>query len=172
MIQPKLTLVFTQTSLVKLSMCRFALEDYTEAYSDLHDALSLSRTITKSLSDYRQLAEILNNLGCLSYLGGELEKAMVFLREANKIQMIASDNSLYIGSKFSSQSVALNTSVTHGNIGFISLLLQDVTESVTTLETAMRVSLDVLQVHTRFFSANSILFQNVKPLSGTTIAFA
>ena len=132
-------------------MCRFALEDYTEAYSDLHDALSLSRTITKSLSDYRQLAEILNNLGCLSYLGGELEKAMVFLREANKIQMIASDNSLYIGSKFSSQSVALNTSVTHGNIGFISLLLQDVTESVTTLETAMRVSLDIFRC-TRGFS--------------------
>ena len=120
------------------------MEDYTEAYSDLKEALSLSRKITKSLSDYRQLAEILNNLGCLSYMGGELEKAMQFLREANTIQAIASENSLYIGSKFSSQSIALNASVTNGNIGFISLLLQEVTESVTTLESAMLVRLVAL----------------------------
>jgi len=127
--------------LVKLAMCRFAMEDYTEAYSDLKDSLSLSRGITKSLSDYRQLAEILNNLGCLSYMGGELEKAMLFLREANKIQAVASENSLYIGSKFSSQSVSLNVSISNGNIGFISLLLQDVAKSVTMLESAVRVRL-------------------------------
>ena len=136
--------MFRQASFVKLAMCRFAMEDYTEAYSDLKEALSLSRKITKSLSDYRQLAEILNNLGCLSYMGGELEKAMQFLREANTIQAIASENSLYIGSKFSSQSIALNASVTNGNIGFISLLLQEVTESVTTLESAMLVRLVAL----------------------------
>lgn len=153
-------------------MCRFAMEDYTEAYSDLHDALSLSRKITKSLSDYRQLAEILNNLGCLSYMGGELEKAMVFLREANKIQTIASDNSLYIGSKFSSQSVALNTSVTNGNIGFISLLLQEVTESVTILETAMRVSLViVLQVHAWLFLLLLNFVSNVKTIIRNNFCF-
>lgn len=145
--------VSLQASLVKLAMCRFAMEDYTEAYSDLKDSLSLSRGMTKSLSDYRQLAEILNNLGCLSYMGGELEKAILFLKEANKIQSIASDNSLYIGSKFSSQSVSLNGSITNGNIGFISLLLQDVPGSVTMLESALRV-----RYWMRFFVLLSFFF--------------
>lgn len=121
-------------------MCRFALEDYAEAYVDLKDALSLSRENTTSLTDYRQLAEILNNLGCLSYMGAELEKAMLFFREAVKIQAIASEGSLYMGSKISSQAISLNASITNGNIGFLSLVLQDVPESVTTFESAVRVS--------------------------------
>lgn len=106
-------------------------------------------------------------------MGGELEKAMVFLREANKIQAIASDNSLYIGSQFSSQSVALNTSVTNGNIGFISLLLQEVTESVKILETAMRVSfVGVYQKHVcRFSPPTQLRFETFNHLSGTTFAF-
>lgn len=120
-------------------MCRFALEDYSDAFIDLKLALTLTRENTKSLSDYRQLAEILNNLGCLSYMGGELEKAMLFFREAVKIQSIASENSLYIGSKFSSQAVSLNATITKANIGFLLLVLRDIAESVIMFESALHV---------------------------------
>jgi hypothetical protein len=93
------------------------------------------------LSDHRQVAEILNNLGCLSYMGGEIERAMLFFKESLKVQTTASDHSMYIGSKFSCHSASLNLSITRANIGFLSLTyFRDANESVTIFESAVKVS--------------------------------
>jgi tetratricopeptide (TPR) repeat protein len=87
-----------------MATCQFALEDFEHAHSNLEEALSLSGHNTESVLDYRQIAEILNNLGCLSYMGGKPGKAMRLFQESLQAQEIASDDSLYTGTKFSCHS--------------------------------------------------------------------
>lgn len=137
--------LFVQACLVKTAMCRFALEDYSTAYPELELALSLSREAIHTISDHRQIAEILNSLGCLSYMGGEIERAMLFFRESLKVQIMASEHSMYVGSKFSCHAASLNLSITKANIGFLSLtFFRDASESVTALESAVKVSVFVM----------------------------
>jgi hypothetical protein len=121
------------------------LEDYSTAYPELEKALLLSREAVHTASDHRQVAEILNNLGCLSYMGGEIERAMLFFRESLKVLTTASELSMYFGSKFSCHSASMNCSITRANIGFLSLTyFRDATESVAIFESALKVS--VVQV--------------------------
>jgi Tfp pilus assembly protein PilF len=87
-----------------MATCQFALEDFAQAHSNLEEALSLSGHNTETVLDYSQLAEILNNLGCLSYMGGKPGKAMRLFQESLQAQAIASDNLLYTGTKFSCHS--------------------------------------------------------------------
>jgi Tfp pilus assembly protein PilF len=84
-----------------MATCQFALEDFPRAHSNLEEALSLSGYNTETVSDYRQLAEILNNLGCLSYMGGKPDKAKALFKESLQAQAIAADDSLYTGTQFS-----------------------------------------------------------------------
>lgn len=137
---------------MKTALCRFAVEDYSMAHSDLREALKLSREETVTLSDHRQLAEILNNLGCLSYLGGEIESAMLYFNEAVHIQNIVSEHSMYIGSKFACHSAQLNTSITKANIGFLSLVMSDISGSVSMFESALKVCLLLLWIRLLFLT--------------------
>ena len=90
--------------------------------------------------DYCQLGEILNNLGCLSYMCGQPSKAMKLFREALDVQLAVLNSTLYGGSKYSAHSATLNISITRGNIGFLALVLKDVSSGIVALESALRVS--------------------------------
>ena len=87
-----------------MATCQFALEDFPRAHANLEEALSLSGHYTETVSDYRQLAEILNNLGCLSYMGGKPDKAKILFKESLQAQAITADDSLYTGTQFSCHS--------------------------------------------------------------------
>jgi Flp pilus assembly protein TadD len=87
-----------------MATCQFALKDFSRAHSNLEEALSLSGHNTETVLDYRQVAEILNNLGCLSYMGGRPDKAARLFQESLQAQATAVDDSLYTGTKFSCHS--------------------------------------------------------------------
>jgi tetratricopeptide (TPR) repeat protein len=134
-----LLLPHQKTSLARTALCRFALEDYAAAYSELDLALSLSRDGLQSLSDFRLVAEILNNLGCLSYMGGEIERAMSYLRQSMKVLTKAEGLALYSDSRFDSYSTILALSIAKSNIAFLSLTFyRDVTDSVAMFESAVK----------------------------------
>lgn len=127
---------------MKTATCRFALEDYSTAYPELEKALSLSREVLHTAADHCQVAEILNNLGCLTYMGGEIERSMLFFRESLKVLTTSSELSMYYESKFSYHTASLNWSITRANIGFLSLtFFHDAAESVVIFESALKVSL-------------------------------
>jgi len=129
-----------QSSLIKMAMCRFALSDFEASDSALREALGHCRSSLKTLADRRQLAEILNNLGCLSYMVGETGEAMKLLEESMDIQTETVNLALYAGSKFSCHTASLNSSVTKANIGLICLVMRDNALSVAAFEAALRVS--------------------------------
>ena len=115
------------------------MEDYTAAYSELELALSLARDVIHTLSDHRQIAEVLNNLGSLSYMGGEIERSMLFFRESINILTRAVDFATYSESKFDSHSTMLALSIAKSNVAFLSLTFyRDVSESVTMFESVMK----------------------------------
>ena len=128
-----------QSSLVKTAICHFAMEDYTTAYTELELALSLSRDGIHTLSDHRQIAEVLNNLGSLSYMGGEIERSMLFFRESINILSRAVDFATYSESKFDSHSTMLALSIAKSNVAFLSLTFyRDVSESVKMFESVIQ----------------------------------
>lgn len=94
-----------------MAICQYALEHFPQAQVSLEDALELSTTHAKTLTDNLQLAEIRNNLGCLLYLSGQTEKAIPLFAESLNAQSLASDLSLYAGSKFSCHSGKLGALV-------------------------------------------------------------
>jgi tetratricopeptide (TPR) repeat protein len=125
--------------LVKTAICHFAMEDYTTAYSELELALSFSRDAIHTLSDYRQIAEVLNNLGSLSYMGGEIERSMLYFRESIKILTKAVDFATYSESKYDSHSTILALSIAKSNVAFLSLTFyRDVSESVMMFESVIK----------------------------------
>jgi tetratricopeptide (TPR) repeat protein len=132
-------LPYQKTSLARTALCRFALEDYSTAYADLELALSLSRDGLQSLSDYHQVAEILNTLGCLAYMGGEIDRAMSFFRQSTKVLTKAEGLALYSDGKFDSYSTMLALSIAKSNIAFLSLTFyREVKESVATFESVVK----------------------------------
>jgi tetratricopeptide (TPR) repeat protein len=115
------------------------MEDYTTAYSELELALSLSRESVHTLSDHRQVSEVLNNLGCLSYMGGEIERSMLFFRESINILNSAVDFATYSESKLESHSTMLALTIAKSNVAFLSLTFyRDVSESVTMFESVIK----------------------------------
>jgi len=126
-----------------MSICRYALEDFPSSHKGFEEALSLARGNNNSLADHRQVAEILNNIACLSYMRGQTEKAMELLEQSMDAQNFASDKSLYAGSRFSGHTASLNSSVTKANMGVVGLVTQDLSVSITALEASLRVSPDV-----------------------------
>lgn len=125
---------------MKTAICHFAMEDYTTAYSELELALSLSRDNIHTLSDHRQIAEVLNNLGSLSYMGGEIERSMLLFRESIKVLTRAVDFAMYSSeSKFDSHSTMLALTIAKSNVAFLSLTFyRDVSESVSMFESVIR----------------------------------
>jgi tetratricopeptide (TPR) repeat protein len=121
-------------------MARFAVEDYSTAFTDLHEALTLARDNLRTESDVRQLAEILNNLGCLAYAGGDIDKSLLYFHESLQIQTMLTEHSVYDVSRFSQHTASLNMSITRANIGFLSLVMRDFPESVSVFESALKVS--------------------------------
>jgi hypothetical protein len=115
------------------------MEDYSTSYTELELALSLSRDGIRTLSDHRQIAEVLNNLGCLSYMGGEIERAMLFFRQSIKILKKAVDFATYSDSKFDSPSTILALSIAKSNAAFLSLTFyRDIIESVSMFESVIK----------------------------------
>ena len=125
---------------MKTAICHFAMEDYTTAYSELELALSLSRDNIHTLSDHRQIAEVLNNLGSLSYMGGEIERSMLLFRESIKVLTRAVDFAMYSSeSKFDSHSTMLALTIAKSNVAFLSLTFyRDVSESVSMFESVIK----------------------------------
>jgi tetratricopeptide (TPR) repeat protein len=128
-----------QTLLNKSAACRFAAGDYVAALSEMEEALLLAREELVSLDDYRQLAEILNNLGCLSYIGGKVDRAALYFDESLALHAKVTSKSMYLGSRYSSHAAVLNASITKANLGFLLLVTQKPTLSVGMLEVALRV---------------------------------
>lgn len=125
---------------MKLGLCLFSLGDFEMAQETLREALLFSRnTSTSSLPDRRQMSELLNNLACLAFLTtGETVDAMNLFRESLEVQLAISEDSVYLGSKFSCQSSALNISVIRANLGFLSLVSRDFPTAKLALESASK----------------------------------
>lgn len=87
-----------------------------------------------------QMAEILNNLGCLAYMCGQPVAAKAFFRDSLDVQFMALSESLYESSALIGQSISLNISITRANIGFVKLVTKDLPVAVTALENALMVS--------------------------------
>jgi hypothetical protein len=104
-----------KASFVKMATCRFALEEFVEALPALEECFALTQHGARSISDQRQQAEVLNNLGCLTYICGQPERALELFFESFQVQSVALDHSLYSGARFSCHSATLNMSVTKGN---------------------------------------------------------
>jgi len=123
-----------------MSICRYAIGDFASAHAGFEDALKFARNNKQSLADHRQLAELLNNVACLSYMCGQNGRAMELFEEALDEHSFVADKSLYVGSRFSGHTASLNVSVTKANIGIIALVTQDLSTSIAALETALKVS--------------------------------
>jgi hypothetical protein len=88
-----------------------------------------------------QMAEILNNLGCLAYMCGQPGAANAFYRESLDVQFGVLSQSLYLSSAAVGQAISLNISITRANIGFVKLVTRELSVAVTALENALMVSL-------------------------------
>lgn len=114
-----------------------AMDDLVEAAKSYEECWGLAQRSAKSISDQRQMAEILNNLACLAYLAGRPEKSLELFKESWKAQSVALDHSLYAGARFSCHSSTLNISVTRGNIGFLAILGRDIPAALEAFEYAV-----------------------------------
>eukprot|EP00536_Pseudo-nitzschia_multiseries_P013431 jgi/Psemu1/211656/e_gw1.575.13.1 len=83
------------------------------------------------------MAEILNNLGCLAYMSGQLAAASSYYRDSMDIQFGALSDSLYLGNAISGQSISLNISIARANIGFLKLVTKELPVAITALENAL-----------------------------------
>ena len=86
-----------------------------------------------------QMAEILNNLGCLAYMCGHPVAANTFYRESLDVQFGVLSQSLYLSSASVGHSISLNISITRANIGFVKLVTKEISVAVTALENALMV---------------------------------
>lgn len=141
----------SQSSLVKLSICFYALNEFAEAHARLEEALEYVRQCCPTLDDRVQMAEILNNLGCLAYMCGQPIAAKAFFRDSLDVQFQALSESLYESSALVGQSISLNISITRSNIGFVKLITKDLPVAVTALENALMVTPQM------FFSVERLL---------------
>jgi len=115
--------------------------EFSEAHAKFEEALEYSRQDAKRIEDRMQMAETLNNLGCLAYMCGQPTAASSFFRESMDVQFNLMGQSLYLCSADVGQSISLNLSITRANIGFIKLVTNELPSAVTALENALMVSL-------------------------------
>ena len=113
------------TTLVKIALCHFALGRFSKAHTALEVCLGTAKGYSKTITDFSQVAEILNNLGCLAFIGGDSDAAMQMFVEALKVQQSVVSHSLYSGSVLAGHSANLNISVVRANIAFLRLCDKD-----------------------------------------------
>ena len=76
-----------QSSLVRLTVCRYALNEFAEAHAGLEEALACAKMRQSATLEGRlQVAEIMNNLGCLAYMSGQPTTASTYYRDSMDIQ--------------------------------------------------------------------------------------
>jgi hypothetical protein len=127
-----------QSSLVRLTVCRYALNEFAEAHAGLEEALACAKMRQSATLEGRlQVAEIMNNLGCLAYMSGQPTTASTYYRDSMDIQFGALSDSLYLGNATSGRSISLNISIARANIGFIKLVTNDLSVASTALENAL-----------------------------------
>ena len=127
-----------QSSLVRLTVCRYALNEFAEAHAGLEEALACAKMRQSATLEGRlQVAEIMNNLGCLAYMSGQPTTASTYYRDSMDIQFGALSDSLYLGNATSGRSISLNISIARANIGFIKLVTNDLSVAITALENAL-----------------------------------
>ncbi|GKZ00505.1 hypothetical protein MPSEU_001002900 [Mayamaea pseudoterrestris] len=126
------------SSLTRTALARHALDDVQGSIATLEEALPLAKANTSLLSDHHMLAEILNNLGCLSFLTGNADCALQYFNDSLQIQKQAADHSLYVGSKLSYHQEMFNMSITRANIGFLHLVVKDASKCIAMFESAIK----------------------------------
>lgn len=104
-----------------------------------------ARERTSTLPDRRQCAEILNNLACMNYILNDYKEAFAALSQSLDIQLSLSDDALYLGSKFSSQSSAMNVAVVRANVGFLALVARDIPTARIAFESSLKVRLNMMR---------------------------
>lgn len=126
---------------MKCAVCQFALDDYARAQSLLEEALAVAITSKKTLADYSQVAEILNNLGCLAYMCGESGAASGLFQQSLDVQAELQSQALYTSSaKLASQSASLNIAITRANIGYLKLAVNEAWTAIKAFEASLIVS--------------------------------
>jgi len=120
-------------------LCHYALDDYETAHKSLENVLDLSKNHLAGLTDFMQVAEVLNNLGCLSFMCGQAGTSMTMFKECLEIQTAVLKQSLYSGPKLAGQSTSLNISVTRGNIGYVQMLTKHSGPAIVEFEASLMV---------------------------------
>lgn len=86
-----------------------------------------------------QVAEVLNNLGCLSFMCGQSGSAMTMFKECLEIQTAVLKQSLYSGPRFAGHTTSLSISVTRGNIGYVQMLTKNAGAAIVEFEASLMV---------------------------------
>jgi tetratricopeptide (TPR) repeat protein len=133
--------VLVQVSLSKLAICHYALNEFGEAHARLEEALDYAGRTCQTLEDHVQVAEILNNLGCLAYMCGQPVAANAFFRDSLDVQFRNLSVSLYAPETTMGQSISLNISISRANAGFVGLVTKELPLAITALENALMVSI-------------------------------
>lgn len=115
------------------------MDEYETAHKRLEHVLELSKNHLAGLTDFMQVAEILNNLGCLSFMCGQASSAMTMFKECLEIQTAVLKQSLYSGPRFAGQSTSLNISVTRSNIGYVQMLTKNSGPAIVEFEASLMV---------------------------------
>ena len=134
--------------MVKLAICLYALDDFGGAHAKLEEALNFSKRSAPTIEDRIQIAEILNNLGCLGYMCGNPIEAKAYFKESLDVQFAVMSEYLYCGPPHTMHSVSLNISITRANIGFLKLVTKDLPIAITALEAALMVRSNLITRHT------------------------
>jgi tetratricopeptide (TPR) repeat protein len=125
------------TTLVKISLCNYALEDFSKAHKGLESCLESAKGYCKTITDFVQVAEILNNLGCLYFMCSQPETAARLFKESLDVQQSLLSHSLYGGSVLAGNASTLNMSVTRGNMAFLCMCANDHASAIFGLERAL-----------------------------------
>jgi tetratricopeptide (TPR) repeat protein len=125
------------TTRVKIALCHHALDDFSKSHKQLELCLESAKGYCKTITDFIQIAEILNNLGCLSFMGGEHDTAMKMFSESLDVQEAILSHSLYGGSVLAGHSTNLNISITRANVAFLKLCAEDHLAAILSFEAAL-----------------------------------
>lgn len=117
------------------------MDDFDVAHIELENALRLSKGKCQGITDFMQIAEILNNLGVLTFMCGDPSGSLMLFKESLEVQRAILKHSLYGGSALASHGINLNISVTRGNIGFIKLVSKNLAAALVAFESALMVCL-------------------------------
>lgn len=125
------------TTLVKIALCRFALGHFSKAHAALELCLEAAKGQIKTFMDFSLIAEIMNNLGCLAFMGGDPKAAMDMFVETLKVQQSVMSHSLYSGSVLAGHSTHLSISIVRANIAFLRLCAKDYAGAIVFFERAL-----------------------------------